>query len=219
MSNLPELLPIVILIHDSWHIPTHYSTLIDTLSSLGYAVACPQLLTSHTESNCTSTFNDDCSLIYQLVFDLCSDGNDIVALCHGYGGFIASEALGELSKDERNQAGKIGGVIGMVSLAGMLPEQGQSLKDVYGGEWPECIRQHVSCCQSSSKHYPADEALEGWHNSSSPARHLPFQRPRPYGARTLGSTPRAFYRPHRRHRAQFPSGLDKHPHHLHCVRR
>ena len=144
IQNLPELLPVVVLVHDAWHTPTHYSQLIDELTALGYPIACPQLLTAHHESNCTSSFNDDCSLIYQLVFDLCSDGNDVVVLGHGYGAFIATEAIGELGKQEREKQKRPGGVIGFIALAGLLPNKGQTLKDVFGGEWPEYIRHQVS---------------------------------------------------------------------------
>ena len=143
VKNMPELLPVVVLIHDAWHTPRHYSQFIDQLTSLGYPIACPQLLTAHTESNCTANFHDDCSLIYQLVFDLCSDGNDVVVLGHGYGAFIATEAIGELSKQERERQSKPGGVIGFIALAGLLPSKGQTLKDVCGGEWPEYIRHQV----------------------------------------------------------------------------
>jgi pimeloyl-ACP methyl ester carboxylesterase len=146
-NQLPELLPVIVLVHDAWHMPTHYSTFIDTLTTLGYAIACPQLLTAHRESNCVSSFNDDCSLIYQLVFDLCSEGNDVVVIGHGYGAFIATEVLGDLSKTEREHLDRTGGVIGLVGLAGLLPNQDETLKDVMtsqnGGEWPEYIRQQV----------------------------------------------------------------------------
>jgi pimeloyl-ACP methyl ester carboxylesterase len=147
LKDLPELFPVAVIVHDAWHTPAHYSHLIDSLSALGYPVACPQLLTAHTESNCTASFHDDCSLIYQLAFDLCSDGNDVIIFGHGYGAFIATEALGELDKRERQLQGRAGGVIGLIALAGLLPDKGESLKDVFaghvGGEWPEYIRPQV----------------------------------------------------------------------------
>ncbi|KAE9984868.1 hypothetical protein BLS_000951 [Venturia inaequalis] len=129
--------PVIVILHEAWHTPAHYGRLIDMLTAEGFATVCPQLLTAHTEENCTSSFNDDCSLVYQLVFDLASDGHDIVVLAHGYGSFVASECLAELSKQVRNNLDKQGGVTELISVAGLLPEHGQSLKDCYGGQWPD----------------------------------------------------------------------------------
>lgn len=138
-----DAFPVIVIVHEAWHTPTHYGRLIDMLTAEGFATVCPQLLTAHTEENCTSSFNDDCSLIYQLVFDLSSDGHDIVVLAHGYGSFVASECLAELSKQVRNNMDRQGGVTELISVAGFLPEHGQSIKDCYGGEWPDFVKQQV----------------------------------------------------------------------------
>lgn len=135
--------PVIVILHEAWHTPAHYGRLIDMLTAEGFATVCPQLLTAHTEENCTSSFNDDCSLVYQLVFDLASDGHDIFVLAHGYGSFVASECLAELSKQVRNNLDKQGGVTELISVAGLLPEHGQSLKDCYGGQWPDFVKQQV----------------------------------------------------------------------------
>lgn len=147
-NTLPELLPVVVLIPEAWHTPVHYSSFIDAMSSLGYAMACEQLPTGSTETDSSESdnmagFNDDVSMIYQLVFDLVSDGNDIVVIAHGYGGFVASEALTDLGKEERAGAGKSGGVVGLISVAGLLPVQGDTLLAAFGGEWPDYITEKV----------------------------------------------------------------------------
>jgi alpha-beta hydrolase superfamily lysophospholipase len=157
-TQLPECLPVVVLITEAWHTPTHYSTFIDTMSALGYAIACPQLLTASTESDVkanaesdvTSSFHDDCSMIYQLVFDICCEGNDVLVIAHGYGGVIAAEALAELGKEDRAGGGKSGGVIGVIAVAGILPQPGDTLLAAFGGEWPDYIREHVWLFAASS---------------------------------------------------------------------
>ncbi|QDS77514.1 hypothetical protein FKW77_000622 [Venturia effusa] len=136
-----DALPVVVILHEAWHTPTHYGRLIDLLTAQGFATVCPQLLTAHTEENCTSSFNDDCSMIYQLVFDLASDAHDIIVLAHGYGSFVASECLSELSKQVRNNMGRQGGVTELINLCGFLPEHGQSLQDCYGGTWPDFVKE------------------------------------------------------------------------------
>lgn len=143
--------PVVVILHEAWHTPTHYGRLIDMLTAQGFPTVCPQLLTSHTEENCTTSFNDDCSMVYQLVFDLASDGHDIFVIAHGYGGFVASECLSELSKQVRNNMDKQGGVTELINLCGLLPEHGQSLKDCYGGQWPDFVKQQVWATLSSNQ--------------------------------------------------------------------
>ena len=156
-QDLPELLPVLVLVHDAWHKPTHYCAFIDHLSALGYPITCPELPTAGSEgtnkdkdnssTEHDASFHDDVSLIYQLVFDLCSDGNDVMVLAHGYGAFVATEAIGELGKKTRENFSNVGGVVGFVAIAGVLPEQGRNFKDSLSGhlgaEWPPYISQQV----------------------------------------------------------------------------
>jgi pimeloyl-ACP methyl ester carboxylesterase len=150
MSSTPTL-PTILIIHDAWHTPTHYSRLIDQLHAAGFDVACPQLLTSSAETNNTSTFNDDTTLIYAMAFDLASDGRNILVLAHGYGGFLATEICGELSKKQRVAAGQNGGIVGIVYMAAWLPQQGASFKQTVGrGELPIYMPQNVCLPESPS---------------------------------------------------------------------
>ena len=135
--------PTVVIIHDAWHTPTHYSRFIDTLTSWGFEVACPQLLTCTADANNASSFSEDVSLIYSLCFDLASEGNDIICVVHGYGAFVGSEILTELCKSQREESGQPGGVVSLVWIASFMPETGQSLKDAMGGEWPDYMPEQV----------------------------------------------------------------------------
>jgi dienelactone hydrolase len=144
VGTMSENTPIVVIVHEAWHSPTHYARLVDLLSAEGFAVACPQLPTSQSGTNYLASFSDDCSVIYQLVFDLVSDGREVLCLAHGYGSFVASEALTGLNKATRSDSSLLGGVIAMVVIAGFLPNEGDSLKKCFGGEWPEYLLQLVS---------------------------------------------------------------------------
>jgi hypothetical protein len=135
--------PIIVIIHEAWHTPTHYSRLVDLLTAEGYAVVCPQLPTSQSDNDCKASFSDDCSLIYELVFDIVSDGREVVLFAHGYGSFVATESLAGVSKKTRSDSKLDGGVIGMVIVAGFLPKEGDSLKKCLGGEWPMNLQQQV----------------------------------------------------------------------------
>jgi hypothetical protein len=135
--------PIIVMIHEAWHTPTHYSRLVDLLTLEGYVVACPQLPTSQSNNDYKANFSDDCSLIYQLVFDLVSDGREVMLFTHGYGSFVATESCVGLSRSTRSYSELDGGVIGMVVVAGFLPEEGDSFKKCLGGKWPTNLQQQV----------------------------------------------------------------------------
>ncbi|KAF2395967.1 hypothetical protein EJ06DRAFT_560225 [Trichodelitschia bisporula] len=130
--------PTVVIVHDAWLTPEHYATLIDELTSDGFPVACPHLPTGGENAG----FNDDCSFIHSLVFDLACEGHPILILAHGYGAFVATEVAHDLSwKNEakKGQQRLAGGVVGLIFLASFLPSYGHKWVDSFGGEWPDFI--------------------------------------------------------------------------------
>lgn len=139
MTSAPDTqtLPTIVIIHDAWHTPTHYSKMIDLLSAQGFEVACPQLLSCSSEQNNTSSFNDDVNLLYPLIFDIASDGKDIICVLHGYGGYIGTEILGDLTATQRAQNGLPGGVVHIVWISAVMPDTGVSMQMAMGGEFPD----------------------------------------------------------------------------------
>jgi len=138
-------LPTIVIIHDAWHTPTHYSKMIDLLSVEGFEVACPQLLSCSSEVNSRCSFNDDVSLMYQLVFDLVSDGKSVICVMHGYGGYIGTEILSDLCASQRTKDGRSGGVVHMVWISAVLPGKGVSMQMAMGGEFPDYTPLQVLC--------------------------------------------------------------------------
>jgi dienelactone hydrolase len=147
MCTLPDTnpLPTIVIIHDAWHTPTHYSKLVDLLTAQGFEVACPQLLTCTTEASNTCSFNDDVNLLYPLVFDLASEGKNIICLMHGYGGYIGTEILGDLSASPRAQQGLAGGIVHMVWISSPLPDTGISMLAAMGGSFPDFMPLQAGC--------------------------------------------------------------------------
>jgi len=130
-------LPTIVIIHDAWHTPTHYSKLIDLLCAEGLEVACPSLPSCSSEADSTYSFNDDVSLMYQLVFDLVSEGKSVICVMHGYGGYIGTEILGELCTGQRAKICRPGGVVHMVWISAVMPGKGVSMQMAMGGEFPD----------------------------------------------------------------------------------
>lgn len=63
---------------------------------------------------------------------LIEDGKDIVVLMHSYGGMYGSQAVQGLSKKEREQAGKKGGVIALIYVSAVTPVKGKTTLDMMG---------------------------------------------------------------------------------------
>ena len=128
-------LPTILLIHEAWHTPTLYSTLLDRLNTVGFTVACPQLSTCSIDPTNTARFADDVNQIYSIAFDLVGGGHDILVLMHGiYGGILGTEACGTLTKASRAAAGQNGGVVGLVYLAASVPQAGDSWSTIAGAQ-------------------------------------------------------------------------------------
>lgn len=54
---------------------------------------------------------------------------------HSYGGCPGGAAAKGLSKHERTSTGRTGGVIGLVFIAAVLTDEGDSLISQFGGSW------------------------------------------------------------------------------------
>lgn len=143
-SPTSQTLPTIVIFHDAWHTPIHYSKMIDLLSAQGFEVACPQLPSCSSEQNNTSSFNDDANFVYALVFDIASDAKNIICVMHGYGGYVGTETLGDLSASQRAQNGLSGGVVHMVWISAVLPDTGVSMQMAMGGDFPEYTPLQVS---------------------------------------------------------------------------
>ncbi len=60
-------------------------------------------------------------------------GEEIVLVMHSYGGAPGSCAAVGASKEDLQASGKIGGIIGLIYLAGFLLREGDSLIDLLPG--------------------------------------------------------------------------------------
>lgn len=70
--------------------------------------------------------SDDGDFIGSKIKELSDAGQDVVLVPHSYGGMVASEAAKGLTKQERQDAGLLGGVISIVYLTCVVAGKGES---------------------------------------------------------------------------------------------
>ncbi|KAI9035553.1 alpha/beta hydrolase [Aspergillus affinis] len=80
---------------------------------------------------------EDAHRFRQVISDLADKNERLVLLGHSYGGMVISATCTDLGFQERQDAGKPGGVICLVYMAAFVAERGKNLKDMVGGQlWP-----------------------------------------------------------------------------------
>lgn len=95
------------------------------LNSLGYAVSEIDLPTlEHTDAPPAGMY-DDAAAVREAAASFMDIGKNVVVAANSYGGFVATEAMKELSEAERQAAGKSGGrLASLVYIGSLLPSAG-----------------------------------------------------------------------------------------------
>ena len=117
--------PALILVHGAWHVPEHYYDFIQSLQNAGYEVFCPRLPTCDQSKRSNTNFLSDTSVVRSQILSLIDDSRDIVMVLHSYGGAVGSEAVQNLSANERATRGLKGGVVRLVYMCGFMLQPGE----------------------------------------------------------------------------------------------
>ncbi|KAJ5626871.1 alpha beta hydrolase family domain protein [Penicillium herquei] len=110
-------LPTVVLIPGAWQNPETYEPLRSCLASRGYESIClspPSTSLSHGETDLAA----DSSFVHEdILRPLVEEGKDVLVVMHSFAGVYGGGAVKGLSKTERSQSGKPGGIIALVYVA------------------------------------------------------------------------------------------------------
>ncbi|KAF2095311.1 alpha/beta-hydrolase [Rhizodiscina lignyota] len=120
--------PSIIIVHGAYHQPAHFESLIKVLRDAGYRVFAPPLPSTFA-TPAVSDMDPDVEAVVKAVSAEVDEGQEVVVFAHSYGGMPASSALPGLDKKSRQEQGLKGGVIGVVYLAAMMPDEGLTLMD------------------------------------------------------------------------------------------
>lgn len=122
--------PTVLAVPGAWHTAESFEPIKKIFTQRGYQFVSQNAPGLH---DANGTCQDDAeSLRRKLLLPLVEDGKDIVVLMHSYGGMYGSQAVQGLSKKEREQAGKKGGVIALIYVSAVTPVEGKTTLDMMG---------------------------------------------------------------------------------------
>ena len=128
--------PTLVLIPTAWHSPVHYVALSNLLTDAGYPVSSQALpsVDPHLALN-VHVATDEAFIRETLLLPLLEGGKDVVLVMHGYGASPGAAAAVGLSKKERANQDRKGGVIGLVVVAGFVFAEGETLFSRLGGKF------------------------------------------------------------------------------------
>jgi hypothetical protein len=122
--------PSILFIPGSFSIPEFYDPVLDAVRSKGYEIKglhkpSAGLKTGPREGT-PPTMYDDAAYIASEASKLADEGKDVILVAHSYGGVPTTESTKGLSKKERQEQGKKGGIVGLGYLTALVPAVGTS---------------------------------------------------------------------------------------------
>lgn len=124
-----------LIIPGAWHPAALYEGFVSRLQEAGYGAVVATYPSCNSKSPKTATCEQDAKVLRQQCLSLIEDeGKDLLLVCHSYGGIPGGGAAAGLSKKERLQIGKEGGVLGLVYMSAFVVPEGTSLLAFLGGK-------------------------------------------------------------------------------------
>ncbi|KAL6721255.1 hypothetical protein ACLMJK_000357 [Lecanora helva] len=129
--------PTFVLVPGAWHPPSVYFSFLTRLHKAGF----PALIVSIPSFKSPSPRNADCqadaSAIREQILPLIEDeSQDVILICHSYGGIPGGGAAYGLNTRSRRKEGKKGGVVGLIYMCAFVVPHEQSLLNYLGGQHP-----------------------------------------------------------------------------------
>lgn len=145
MTNMDSKITFVI-VPGAWHPASLYDEFTSRLRDAGYGAVVATYPSCGSPNPQTATCEQDTDVLRQQCISLIEDGGkELLLVCHSYGGIPGGGAAFGLSKKDRLQEGKEGGVIGLVYMSAFVVPEGISLFDFLGRQHaPYVIRDTVS---------------------------------------------------------------------------
>ena len=135
--------PSFLVVPGAWHQPEAYEKLVTSLETAGYSAHATSLPSCDTQDPENATCSADAEAVRKAILrSIDAGGNDLVVVCHSYGGIPGGGAAYGLNKTARAKDGKEGGVIGLIYLAGFVVLENSSLLDTMGGQHAPYVDPH-----------------------------------------------------------------------------
>lgn len=128
--------PSLIFAPGAWYPDTAFDPAIELLKQHGYENCHTVGFPSIQQATTVKGLELDIAAVRALVTREADAGREVIVVSHSWAGLPVSSALDGLSKEEREEAGKAGGVIRLVFVAAFIPNIGESLIGAFGGTPP-----------------------------------------------------------------------------------
>jgi hypothetical protein len=146
--------PTIVIVPGAWQLPAGFDLLLEQLRASGTRTEIVPLLSVGGAETPLKGLSDDVTAVRKTVETLANEGQEIVLLCHSYGGVVGSCAVEGLDIVSRGKEGKEGGVLLIVYCTAFVLPKGKSLFDMLGGSPQPWMKIEVSeSCISYSSTY------------------------------------------------------------------
>ena len=121
------------IVPGAWHPASCYKDLETRLKVAGYPALTTTLRSLNPVEPSTATCVADVEALHQQFLPIVEEGGqDVILICHSYGGIPGGGAARGFSKTMRGRQGKQGGIIGMVYISAFVVPEGVRLVDFKG---------------------------------------------------------------------------------------
>ncbi|PSK46255.1 cysteine-tRNA ligase [Elsinoe australis] len=178
--------PVFILVPGAFHPGSLYQPLLDELTKQGYETHAITNRSVAGDDPENITTQDDANYARGVITSYLDRGEDVVVICHSYGGLVGSTASYGLTKADRQAAGAPGGVAGLIGIACLLVPEGVSLSEASGGQmadWIDVNEPREGLCVANSH-----DALYGPEMAAKPAEGM-LRKTAPQGTKVFASPP------------------------------
>lgn len=126
--------PTIVFSHGAWQTAAGYDNFAKKLNGLGFPTEVVPLPSVGGTKSPLPGVPEDVAAVQGALTKHADAGEDIILLCHSYGGMVGSNAVQGLDYASRKAEGKKGGVILTVYLSAFMVPKGKSLLDMLGGQ-------------------------------------------------------------------------------------
>ncbi|KAL8933893.1 MAG: hypothetical protein Q9216_006168 [Gyalolechia sp. 2 TL-2023] len=131
--------PTIVLVHGGWQGPETFSLIVPGLERAGYSVFAVTL-PSASVVPAVPDFSSDVAVVRNAVTSTLAIGKDVVLVMHSFGAVVGCEAMKGVKVDEASLAMategalRIGRVVRLAFIAGLLFPEGKAIRDISRGE-------------------------------------------------------------------------------------
>jgi len=139
---MSSLLPTIVFVAGAFADPSCFDDLAAIFNKAGYPTVYASVPSLNPKDPTSVATSKDAEYVRNnFLLPLLEDGKEVIVFVHSYGGIVGGAAAAGLSKNSWVAAGKKGGIIGLLYLAGNLVGDGESLKQAIGGVYPPFIKE------------------------------------------------------------------------------